>query len=230
MMRGTLLALGLAMAPSAMAAPPQNVEIEFGISAGAVKVGVGRDLLTHDGWQYSIVSESQTVGIAALFSKTKIRRESRGRLVANGLQPLTFEETRSRKPRRSANFDWPAMQVRMMDGDNSATMDLAPGTLDQISFIYAFAFDKPTEETLVLQVTDGRRLTDYQFQNLGNVILRTAMGELETIHYRKVKEGDENRGLEFWLSSRHHYLPVRIRYVEKNGSTVDSVVTRIHYR
>jgi len=42
-----------------------------------------------------------------------------------------------------------------------------------------------------------------------------------------VREPDDKRGLEFWLSVDRHFLPVKIRYSEKNGTVVDSTVTGI---
>jgi Protein of unknown function (DUF3108) len=229
-MRAALLLLALGHLSTGLAAPPKVVQIDFTVTSGAAHIGEGSDILEHDGTHYSIVSESRTAGIARLFSNTSIRRQSRGQIVESGMLPDFFEEIRTRKPRRAAQFDWSTMQIRLTDGENTSTAVLLPATQDQTSFTYTFAFGTPLGEMLALHVTDGRRVSDYQFQRVGTVHLKTELGKLETLHYRKILEGDEKRGLEIWFSLAHHHLPVRIRYVEKNGTVVDSTATRIEYR
>jgi Protein of unknown function (DUF3108) len=229
-MRAVLLILTLSHLSMGFAAPPNVVQIFFAVTSGAAHIGEGSDILEHDGKHYSIISESRTAGIAKLFSNTSIRRQSRGQILDGGMRPESFEEIRTRKPRRAAEFDWSAMQIRLIDGENSSTAILPPATQDQTSFTYTFAFGTKLGDLIALHMTDGRRVTDYKFKRVGTEKLKIALGKLETLHYRKVLEGDEKRGLEFWLSPAHHHLPVRIRYVEKNGTIVDSTATRIEYR
>jgi hypothetical protein len=45
-----------------------------------------------------------------------------------------------------------------------------------------------------------------------------------------VLEGDDKRGFEVWLAVDQHYLPVQIRFIEKNGTVLDSTVTAISYQ
>lgn len=229
-MRFALLALVFLSAPVWAAYPPQKVRIDFEVSSGSMQIGKGSDVLEHDGKRYSVVSESRTVGLAAFFYKLNIRRESQGLLTADGLRPLRFEENRSRKPRRAAEFDWEAGRVRLTEGDNTQTLPLQANTFDQTSLAYAFAFAQTRQEQMTVFVTDGRRVSDYEYRIIGKEMLKTPFGELETLHFRKVRESDDKRGFEFWLAASHHYLPVKIRYVEKNGTVVDSTVTSITYQ
>jgi hypothetical protein len=226
----TLLVLLLQAGPLAAAQPPQKVQIEYAVTSGSMRLGEGHDFLEHDGKKYSVVSETKTVGVAALFYKLNIRRESRGSLTAGGLRPLQFEEKNSRKPRRAADFDWDAGQVRLTDGDKIETVPLSANTFDPTSLPYAFAFAQSNQESMKVFVADGRRLADYEYRIIGKETLKTPLGELETLHFQKVREADDKRGLEFWLSVDRHFLPVKIRFVEKNGTMVDSTVTSITYQ
>lgn len=225
----TFLVLLLLAGPLAAAQPPQKVQIDFAVTSGSMQLGEGHDFLEHDGRKYSVVSETKTVGVAALFYKLNIRRESRGSLTASGMRPLRFEENNSRKPRRAADFDWDAGQVKLTDGEKIETVPLSANTFDPTSLPYAFAFAQSNQESMKVFVADGRRLTDYEYRIIGKETLKTPLGELETLHFQKVREADDKRGLEFWLSVDRHFLPVKIRYVEKNGTMVDSTVTSITY-
>jgi hypothetical protein len=225
----TLLVLLLLAGPLAAAQPPQKVQIDFAVTSGSMQLGEGHDFLEHDGRKYSVVSETKTVGVAALFYKINIRRESRGSLTASGIRPLRFEENNSRKPRRAADFDWDAGQVKLTDGEKIETVPLSANTFDPTSLPYVFAFAQSNQESMKVVVADGRRLTDYEYRIIGKETLKTPLGELETLHFQKVREADDKRGLEFWLSVDRHFLPVKIRYVEKNGTMVDSTVTSITY-
>ena len=225
----TLLVLLLLAGPLAAAQPPQKVQIVYAVTSGSMQLGEGHDFLEHDGKKYSVVSETKTVGVAALFYKINIRRESRGSLTASGLRPLQFEEKNSRKPKRAADFDWDAGQVKLTDGEKIETVPLSANTFDPTSLPYAFAFAQSNQESMKVVVADGRRLTDYEYRIIGKETLKTPLGELETLHFQKVREADDKRGLEFWLSVDRHFLPVKIRFVEKNGTMVDSTVTSITY-
>ena len=226
----TFLVLLVLAGPLAAAQPPQKVQIDFEVTSGSMQLGEGHDFLEHDGKKYSVVSETKTVGVAALFYKLNIRRESRGSLTASGLRPLQFEEKNSRKPRRAADFDWDARQVKLTDGDKIETVPLSANTFDPTSLPYAFAFAQSNEESMKVFVADGRRLADYEYRIIGKETLKTPLGELVTLHFQKVREADDKRGLEFWLSVDRHFLPVKIRYVEKNGTMVDSTVTSVTYQ
>ncbi len=192
-----------------------------------MQLGEGHDILDHDGNKYSVVSETKTVGVAALFYKLNIRRESRGSITASGLRPLQFEEKNSRKPRRAADFDWDAAQVKLTDGDKIEIVPLSANTYDPTSLPYAFAFAQSKQERMKVFIADGRRLNDYEYRIIGKEMLKTPLGELETLHFQKVQEADDKRGLEFWLSVDRHFLPVKIRFVDKNGRVFDSTVTSI---
>lgn len=219
----------LLLALPAVAAPPQRVQLDFTVTSGEMQIGEGRDVLVHDGKQYSVVSESKTVGVAAFFYKLDIRRESKGLVLKKGLRPLSFTENRSRKPLRSAAFNWDAMTISLGEGESTQTLPMPANTFDQTSFAYAFAFNAPSDESVAVYLTDGRRLSDYNYRMVGKESVKTPMGELQTLHYQKVRAPDDKRGFEIWLAVDHHFFPVKIRYVEKSGTIVDSTVTRITY-
>ena len=229
-MRRLFFVLLLLAGPALAAMPPQRVQMDFAVNAGTVHLGEGRDVLVHDTRQYSVISESKTVGLAAFFYKMNIRREARGLITKNGLLPQHFEENRSRKSKRSADFDWDAKRVTLTDGSESETLPLQENTFDQTSFAYAFAFRPPGNEILPVHLTDGRRISDYKYQIVGNEKLKTPLGDLQTVHFRKVLEGDDKRGFEVWLAVDHYYLPVQIRFIEKDGTVLDSTVTAISYQ
>ena len=230
MTRRALIMLMFLAGPAGGTQPPQHVQMDFTVTAGVAHLGEGRDVLEHDGKQYSVISESKTVGIAALLYKMNVRRESRGLITKSGLRPLHFEEERTRKPKRAADFDWDAKLIKLTDGDHVETAALADNTFDQTSFCYAFAFRPPSEEILPVHLTDGRWLSDYKCKFIGKEKLKTPLGDLEAVHFQKMREDDDKRGFDVWLAVEHHYLPVRIRFVEKNGVAVDSTVTAISYQ
>jgi len=225
-----LIMLMLLTGPAWAVQPPHRVQIDIEVTSGSMHLGEGRDVLEHDGKQYSVVSESKTVGLAAFLYKMNIRRESRGLVTKDGLRPLHFEEERTRKPKRAADFDWDAKLVKLTDGDKVQTLPLPDNTFDQTSFAYAFAFRPASEETLPVSLTDGRKLSDYKYQVIGKEKLKTRLGDLETVHFQKIRDADDKRGFEVWLAVEHHYLPVRIRYIEKDGTILDSTVTAISYQ
>lgn len=216
--------------PLAAAQPPQKVQIVFAVTSGSMRLGEGRDFLEHDGKKYSVISETKTVGVAALFYKLNVRRESRGLLTAGGLRPLLFEENSSRKPKRAAEFDWDSGEIKLTDGDRTEVVPLKTNTFDPTSLPYIFAFAQSTQESMKVFIADGRRLADYEYKIIGKETLKTPLGEMETLHFQKVQDADDKRGLEFWLSVERHFLPVKIRFVDKNGTVVDSTVTSIAFQ
>jgi hypothetical protein len=230
MIRGILFFALALLAVPAPAAPPPRVQMEFAVSSGSMDLGEGRDVLEHDGKSYTVTSELKTVGMAAILYKLDIRRHSRGLVTKDGLRPLHFEEERTRKPKRAADFDWDAKTLRLTDGDKVQTVPLPDNSFDQTSFTYAFAFKGSLDDLPPVNLTDGRKLSDYKYQVVGKEKLKTPIGDLEAVHIRKVQDADDKRGFEVWLSAEHHNLPVRIRYVEKNGQVLDSTITRITYK
>lgn len=209
------------------AMPPQRIELTFSISFGAMKLGEGRDVVVHNGKRYKVVSETIPKGIAAIFIKD-IRRESVGTITAAGLRPDSFHEYGRKKGIRAAEFDWSKSSLRLVSGDNNSVVALPQNTIDQASLPYGFAFIGGVPEGFSANVTDGRRLKEYSYVIVGRERIETVLGEIDTIHLKRVVAPDDERSFDFWISVDHYYLPVKMKFTEK-GRTFDSIVTAITY-
>lgn len=225
-----LLLLGALIAPSmALSAQPVRIELTFEILLGNIKLGEGRDIVEHDGSRYSVESVSEPQGIAALFIKD-VRRVSEGVVTATGLRPERFEERGRKGGARVAEFDWSNGQLTLNSEGSSQTVALPPNTFDQASLPYGFLFAPPASDGFEVHVTDGRRLTQYKYRLVARETIKTRLGEIDTLHFEKVRDPDDKRGFEFWVAVERQYLPVRLRYSDKNNRVFDSTITsiRIH--
>ncbi len=223
-----LICAALLVITTAQAAPPEHVEMSFEIRFGAMRLGVGEDRLQHDGKHYQVYSDTIPKGVAALFIDD-IRRESKGSITEDGLRPTSFVERGRKKGIRAAEFDWTNQKLRLINGEEKKTVDLPLGSVDQVSLPYAFAFAGGIPDSFTVHVTDGRRLAKYQYRIVGPERVESALGEIDTIHIERVMEPDDKRSFEFWVAVKQHYLPVQVRFKDKNGREFDSVVTAIRY-
>lgn len=212
-----------------LAAPPARVEIRFEIVTGRMKLGEGRHVLEHDGSRYQVLNESTPTGIAAWFIKD-VQSVSRGRVTKAGLKPDSYAESGRKGGRREASFDWTQHRLTMTYDGEQTIEALPPDALDAASFPYGFAFDAPASEKFTAHITDGKKLKEYEYRLVGRETLSTPMGDLNTMHFEKVRDADDKRGFEFWLAIERHYLPVRLRYIEKDGRPFDSNVVAIQYK
>ncbi len=228
-----VFALVLVSAPSLAAgapaeAVPSRVEVKYRLRIAGILIGEGLGVFQQDGKTYSVVMESRTIGIAAVY-RLHIRTEARGNVTAKGLRPLSFIETRNGHFRRSASFDWTAGQLQLTDGDKKQTVQLRPNTWDTATLACAFSFSLPDGKDQQLYMTDGRRVTEYKYSVLGREKLATPLGELDTVHVKKIQEGGDKRGFDAWLAIDRHFLLIRARATEKNGVVFDWTVESVNF-
>ena len=228
-----VFALVLVIAPSLAAeAPadpvPSRVEVKYRLRIAGILIGEGLAVFQQDGKTYSVVMESRTIGIAAVY-RLHIRTEARGNVTAKGLRPLSFIETRNGRFRRSASFDWTASQLHLTDGDKKQTVQLRPNTWDTATLACAFAFSLPDGKVQQLYMTDGRRVTEYKYSVFGREKLATPFGELDTVHVKKIQEEGDKRSFDAWLAIDRHFLLVRARATEKSGIVFDWTVESVNF-
>ena len=118
-------------------------------------------MFEHDGKTYSVVSESNTVGLAAMSTASTCAGRPRAACHRRRAAPGQLHRTRNGKFKRSASFDWAAGQVELIDGDKKQTVQLPPEHLGRSSFAWNFAFSRSDGKDLQVYVTDGRRVTEY---------------------------------------------------------------------
>ena len=223
-----LICISLLGVSAAQAAPPERVEITFEINFGSMRLGIGEDRLKHDGKRYEVYSDTIPKGLAALFIDT-IRREAKGSITENGLRPVSFIERGRKKGIRAAEFDWTNNRLRLIHGESNQVVDLPKGSIDQASLPYAFAFAGKIPDDFSIHVTDGRRIKEYEYRIIGRERIKTALGEIETIHVQRRPDPSTKRSFEFWVAVEQHYLPVQVRFTDKKGRLFESVVTSIRY-
>ena len=223
----------VAMAPSPAARPPveaipPRAEVKYRLSVAGIPVAEGIAIFQHDAKTYSVVMESRTIGLAAIY-RLHIRREAKGRITPAGLRPLSFVEMRNDRFARSATFDWAAGKVNLVDGEKKQTVPLRPNTWDAASLACSFAFSLPDAKTQRLYMTDGRRITEYKYSVLGREKLSTPLGELDTVHVKKIQDEGDKRGFDAWLAVDRHFLLVRARATEKDGTVFDWTVESVNF-
>lgn len=210
--------------------PPVNVEIEFALYKGTNGMKVGR--ATHT-WQitndtYVIRNVIEATGIFVMLKPGQLTQTSQGKITADGLEPDNFSDQRGQSADKifNAQFDRQHQTLTYGRASEMTTVSLLPQTQDQLSFVYQFALHAPFTGTVQFAMTNGRKIGTYTYQVIGEEILETELGKLQTLHLGKVHQpNDENA--EVWLAKDHQYLPVKIRLTDKEGGVAEQIVTAI---
>lgn len=209
--------------------PPDAVELIFDVRRGNAQevIGMGTmrfQRLAED--KYEASSKIEPKGIIALFFGDLVQK-STGKITENGLRPESFFHQFGKRSSklRTARFAWEEAILYLEDGGKTSTANLVTGSQDLLSVLFQFMFEPPMVSTELL-VTNGRNLRDYQYTFEGEESLSTPMGMLNTWHLLNSR-GDREDKIELWLAVDYHYLPIKIRKVEKDGKVYEQTMTEL---
>jgi len=226
-MRKTIAFLLLAASLTVHAAP-SRITAHYSLSRNGQEMGEVVETFTQDKGRYRIESVTQAVGVYRLLTRENIRFISEGRVTRNGLQPLHFEHHRGAAPARRiiADFDWKVRQVRLEHDGEEQTLPISPGLQDRLSLMYQFMFLSLNKPVLVFDMTNGRKISRYEYRRVGEEPLATPAGRFRTVHLSRVREpGDD--GTDVWLALDRHQLPVKVVFEEEGGVRLSQVLTRL---
>ena len=203
-----------------VASKPTNIESWYDVrrSIGGSKVGETHITYKIDKGHYKIESVSEAKGFASLIYSGQLIQTSEGELTEYGLKPSSFFHQYDKKDSKTykANFFWIENTLTLITSKGPETVELPMGTQDILSVQYQFMFLPPLQN-MELYVTTGKTLRDYAYEFEGEEIIKTNLGEFNTIHIVHRGE-DDNDKTEMWLAEEYHYLPIRLRKYLKDGS------------
>ncbi|MBI4195202.1 MAG: DUF3108 domain-containing protein [Betaproteobacteria bacterium] len=217
-------AASLPAAPEAApsSALPRRGRIVYTVYLGTDQFTVGRTVQTWqlDGAAYRLGSVSETTGIADLFRAQRLVYLSAGRITPRGLQPESFLMSRTRRGQTEearARFDWDAGTIAIGKPPAQRTAELPAASQDIVSFMYQLALAPPAPGRIRLPITNGSRFETYDLDVLEEEEIETPLGPLKTLPVKQVrKPGAE--GIEIWFAIDYRYLPVKLRFYDREGS------------
>ena len=231
MIKQLVVLLACLFASVCAAQPPHKLSLTYEVSYNGVVAAELIEVLEHDGKSFSLSSEGRGKGLGALLYRGAAKRSCRGEVTRDGLRPLEYRDQRGDKPAATARFDWVRKTLTREHEGRSETTAMSLPLQDRLSFLYNFAFQQTSElkpgREIKITVTDGKGLARFQYSIAGTEVLKTAAGDLETVHLVKQRENQDDKGTELWFASARDYLPVRILVIEKDGVRIDQVLTRI---
>jgi hypothetical protein len=174
-------------------------------------------------WQHNDNAYTMSLSVKAFLVGSRVWR-SQGQITSAGLTPLKFSD--SWRSERAAHFD--RAQKRIVFSSNAPTAALQAGAQDQISLYVQLAAAMAGSGSALKQ---GARL------QIQTATVRDALPWLLTLDQIETLTVDgqalqatkwvcqpRNRfdaKVEFWVTAEHHWLPVRIRITQVNGSFID---------
>jgi len=217
--------LTVAPAEPAPGPPPRSLPkrgtITFALTLGNDGFSVGKAVQSWEmgSGSYKLVSDAETTGVVDLFRPQRLRWLSKGSVTRQGLRPESFLVSRTRRGRTEASeaqFNWSAGSLTYGVARERATTSLPRDTQDIMSFIYQFALAPPTPGRYRLPITTGSKFDTYDIEVGAEETIETPLGTMRTLRVRQRRQpGTES--IEIWLAAQYRYLPVKIRYFDRDG-------------
>lgn len=140
----------------------------------------------------------------------------------NQLQPLRYTYNRSglgKEKKTRQEFNWDRLQVTGHDKDGDYQLKLESGILDKSSYQLALQADVAAgTERLSYRVLDGDDLDIYDFRILGEELIETPLGSLNTVKVERVRDPGQNmRKTTLWFAKDWSYLLVQLNQIERDG-------------
>jgi len=201
---------------------PRKAYLTYALYLGTDGFSVGRSVFS---WEvdrnaYRLVSASETTGIADLLRPQRLTYTSEGALTDRGLRPRHFAMSRTRRgvsDAAQAILDWEAGRLTYGRPAQQLTVDLPVASQDIVSFVFQLALNPPAPGRIRLPITNGLRIETYELEVLAEERIETPLGALATLPLRQLRK-DGAEGIEVWLALDYRYLPVKVRFLDRDGN------------
>ncbi|HTD06077.1 DUF3108 domain-containing protein [Undibacterium sp.] len=181
-----------------------------------------------DTQKYSVITETRAMLVGKILDASSI-----GGIDNYGLAPEKFVEKRFRRAESTTSFDRAGKQISFSESAQKypikgGEQDRTSATWQLIALARA-AGDKFKAGTEWKFLVAGRRDADpWSFKVAGQENLRTAIGDLATVHVVKAPPPDsQDQQLDLWLAPSLEWYPVRVRFEDANGDYVDQLISNI---
>lgn len=223
-------AAGEASPPPGSIRFPHSGRLDYSVSIGDPPTPVGRATYAWEasGEAYRLSLSAETTGLVGLLRRVRVVQTSEGRITPDGLRPDAFAMDRGPKSRNEfARFDWSAKQVTFGYPDALQTAALYAGAQDTLSLILQFAFVPIEQGRRDVLLTTGRKVYVQAYERVAEEVIETPAGGWRTWHLRRVRAQPGDEGYDMWLATDRPYLPVRIRWTDRNGRTMNATLDTV---
>jgi hypothetical protein len=220
------------LAATTASALPTEITAEYRLTNNGLVIGRVNETFVRRGDTYTIQSVTRSDGVLKMIYDDQITLESSGRIVANGLQPLEFGQRRARDASKDikAVFDWDKRVMHSIADGKLSDVPLPNETQDRISVMYQFMNLTRRGDTVVMPMSNGRKVEFYTYRFVGEQKLQTPAGAFDTLLYeRVVSEPDENRA-SVWLAKDRFNFPVRVVFDDPKGLLLEQTLVDLQSR
>ena len=194
---------------------------EYEASANGLAATATRSLSKIDENSYRLSNSLQ----ASLAGQTlaSLVQASEFIIEGNRVVPLNYTYQLSGVSRASHAifFNWDAEIALSTEDDESWQLPLRDGVIDQLSYQVAMRqalIDNSDSEAIFsFDIIDGDAIEMQQYRLVGEEILFTPLGELNTLKLERVREASDQRASKIWLAVDWNFLLTRIEQLNNSG-------------
>ena len=213
-LRAIVFSVATLLAPLSLAAnAPKTFDNQYKAKLYGFNVTVTNRLTKTADNQYDLLFKAESA-IGSITEQSKMQWNS----VPQTISPLHYSYARrSLGKDRTAelSFDWNSKTVTNNVQKTSWQMDIAQKVQDKLSYQIQMQQDLLNgQKDFTYQIADGGRLKEYKFMTVGEEILDTPLGKVNTIKVKRSREND-TRVTYAWLAKDWNYLLVRLQQEEK---------------
>ena len=214
----------LALAARAAAEPPPRIEITYTLLRDGSTMAEVTERLEYSAGNYQLTETWKGKGFYALLGSA--RRQSVGTIENGVLRPREFFDERSGRDTARAWFDWKAQTLTMQYKGNRGVEPLPPNAQDRLSFLFALSLLPGSKsDSVSYTIADGKGLSRHTYKLVGKERVKTPVGEFDTL--KAARQGDDRETAEVWLAPQYSYIPIRLLVVDKDGTRMEQLPTRI---
>jgi hypothetical protein len=218
----------LCFSGSSYAASPSSVLATYDIYKSGIRIGQIEEAYAYSKSHYTITSTTRAVGVLAVFRPGRIILSSSGLVGSQGLRPLNFSDIREGEggKNRSAEFDWNAGRLTMIQPTQRTVVPLPEGTQDRLSAMYQFMFlSLAKTNSLSFNMTNGGKLDIYNYRITPEQSVTVPLGTFKALYVASVPEPRSNR-TEIWLATEQANFPYKMVITDPDGDSLTQVLTK----
>ena len=194
---------------------------QYKTSARGLNLTLNRELTLTDAGQYTLTNGGSA--LIAGFEEESLFRVEGTRIIPKS---YVYQGTGLMNRRREVQFTEGAKTLRSLYKEKWYELPYNGNLLDRMSQqeqLRLLLLNNPTpEEDVIITVVDGKRVKDYTLRFVAREMLRTALGEVETLHFER-DHHKADRKSDTWVAPQWDYLMVKTVHLE-DGKKVEAVI------